>query len=53
MKTFSRKGKAVKIFITAESKEEAAQILHSPLGEIAGRLSGVWFERTARREAAQ
>lgn len=53
MKTFAIKGKAINMLIKAESKEAAAQIVHAPLGEIAGHLSGVWFEHAAREEAAQ
>ena len=53
MKTFAIKGKAINLLIKAESKEEAAQIVHAPLGEIASHLRGVWFEHAAREEAAQ
>lgn len=45
MQTFTRKGNAINLFIKAESKEAAAQIIRAPLGEIAKQLTGVWFER--------
>lgn len=45
MKTFSIKGNAINLFIKAESKEEAAQIVRAPLCKIAQHLTGVWFER--------
>ena len=45
MKTFSIRGNAINLFIKAESKEAAAQIIRAPLGEITKHLTGVWFER--------
>lgn len=45
MKTFSIKGNAINLFIKAESREEAAQILRAPLVEVMKHLTGVWFER--------
>lgn len=45
MKTFTRKGNAINLFIKAESIEAAAQILRAPLGEVMQHLTGVWFER--------
>ena len=45
MKTFSIRGNAINLFIKADTKEAAAQILRAPLGEIAKHLTGVWFER--------
>ena len=53
MKTFAIRGKAINLLIKAENKEEAAQIVRAPLGEVAAHLSGVRFEHAARREAAQ
>lgn len=44
MKIFSIRGKAVNLFIKAESREEAARILRAPLLEVTRHLSGVWFE---------
>lgn len=45
MKTFSIRGNAINLFIKADTKEAAAQILRAPLGEITKHLTGVWFER--------
>ena len=45
MRTFSIKGKAVNLFIKAESREEAARILRAPLLEVKKHLTGVWFEQ--------
>lgn len=53
MKTFSIKGKAINLLVRAENKEEAAQIIHSPIVESWQHLTGVRFEHAARGEAAQ
>ena len=53
MKTFAIKGKAINLFIKAESKEAAAQIVHAPIVESWQHLSGVRFEHAAREGAAQ
>ena len=53
MKTFAIKGKAINLLVRAESKEEAAQIVRAPLGEIVAHLTGVRFEHAAREGAAQ
>lgn len=45
MGIYTIKGNAINLFIKAESKEAAAQIIRAPLGEIAKHLTGVWFER--------
>ncbi len=45
MKTFAIKGNAINLFIKAESREAAVQIVRAPLGEIGKHLTGVWFER--------
>ena len=45
MGTYAIKGNAINLFIKAESREAAAQIVRAPLGEIAKHLTGVWFER--------
>ena len=45
MKTFSIKGKAINLLVRAESKEEAAQIIHAPIVESWQHLTGVRFER--------
>ena len=48
MKTFSIKGKAINLLVRAESKEEAAQIIHAPIMESWQHLTGVRFERAAK-----
>ena len=48
MKTFAIKGKAINLFIKAENKEEAAQIIHAPIMESWQHLTGVWFEHAAK-----
>lgn len=53
MKTFAIRGKAINLLIKAESKEEAAQIVHAPLLESWQHLTGVRFEHAAREGAAQ
>lgn len=53
MKTFEVKGKAINLLVRAESKEEAAQIIHAPIMESWQHLTGVRFEHAAREEAAQ
>lgn len=44
MQTFTIKGKAINLFIKAESREEAEKIVFAPLMETAKNLSAVWFE---------
>lgn len=44
MQTFTIKGKAINLFIKAESKEAAEKIVFSPLTETVKQLSAVWFE---------
>ena len=45
MRTFTVEGKAINLFITAESKEAAEKIFSAPLVEVAKNLTGVWFAR--------
>lgn len=45
MQTFTVKGKALNLFITAESKEAAERIFSAPLLEVTKYLTGVWFEK--------
>ena len=45
MQTFTVKGKAIDLFITAESKEAAERIFSAPLLEVITLLKGVRFER--------
>lgn len=45
MQTFTVKGKAINLTITAESKEAAERIFSAPLMEVAKHLTGVWFTR--------
>lgn len=53
MKTFAIRGKAINLLVRAESKEEAAQIVHAPIVESWQHLTSVKFEHVAREEAAQ
>ena len=48
MKTFSIKGKAINLLVRAESKEEAAQIIHAPIVESWQHMAGVRFEHAAK-----
>ena len=45
LQTFTVKGKAINLFITAESKEAAERIFSAPLVEVATLITGVWFEK--------
>ena len=45
MQTFTVKGKAINLFITAENKEAAERIFSAPLLEVMTLLKGVRFER--------
>lgn len=45
MQTFTIKGKAINLFITAENKEAAERIFSAPLLEVMELLKGVRFER--------
>ena len=45
LQTFTVKGKAINLFIKAESREAAERIFAAPLVEVAKQISSVWFER--------
>ena len=45
LQTFTKEGKAINLFITAESREAAEEIFSAPLVEVMNKLTGVWFER--------
>ena len=45
MQVFTVEGKAINLFIQAESKEAAEKIFSAPLAEVAKQLTGVWFTR--------
>lgn len=49
MSTYTVEGKAVILFIRAESKEAAEKIFFAPLAEVANNLTGVWFERKTKK----
>lgn len=45
MQTFTVEGKAINLFIKAESREAAEKIFSAPLTEVTKYLTSVWFER--------
>ena len=50
LQTFTVKGKAINLFITAENKEVAERIFSAPLLEVMTLLKGVRFERKQETE---